>query len=199
MLNQIKENEQEFLVMEEVQRRYQLKRRTIYHMVATKTIPYTKFGSLLRFPANLLEKWERARTNVPALLKGIAVCMAFLLICAPAQAGQKVAISEHSAVLAIIGEAEGEPYKGKVAVAEVIRTRGSLKGVYGIKAPRVVQKKYSQKTYNECLKAWRESATSNITKGSTHWEGTKFKTPYWAKNMIVMVTIGNQRFYKERG
>lgn len=107
-------------------------------------------------------------------------------------------IPDDLAVRAIIGEAEGEPYQGKVAVAEVIRRRGSLKGVYGLKAPRVVKKLYSQKTYDECARAWDESVNTNYSQSATHWEGTAFPSPYWAKNMIVTVTIGGQRFYKER-
>lgn len=125
----------------------------------------------------------------------LAPLFLFLLI-SPVYASQ---INEQRAILAVIGEAEGEPYIGKLAVCEVIRRRGSLKGVYGINAPRVKAKKYSQATYNECRKAWLESAKTNHSKGATHWEGTKFKTPYWAKDMVVTVVIGSQRFYKERG
>lgn len=101
-------------------------------------------------------------------------------------------------VMAIIGEAEGEGYKGMLAVACAIRNRGTLQGVYGEKAPRVVKHKYSPKTFVLAVKAYEESAKVDITGGATHWEGTKFKTPYWAHGMIVTATIGNQRFYRER-
>jgi hypothetical protein len=108
-------------------------------------------------------------------------------------------IPQDKAVLAIIGEAEGEGYKGMLAVAGAIRNRGSLKGVYGLNAPRVVKHRYSLATYKLAQQAWQESAFSDITGGATHWEGTKFKTPYWANGMIKTVVIGNQAFYKERG
>ena len=101
-------------------------------------------------------------------------------------------------VFCVIGEAEGEGYTGMLAVAEAIRNRGSLKGVYGCFSPRVKENKYSVATLKLALQAWVDSEDSNITKGATHWEGTAFKTPYWAKGMTVTATIGRQRFYKEK-
>lgn len=102
-------------------------------------------------------------------------------------------------VYCVIGEAESEGAIGMQAVSEAIRNRGHLRGVYGCKAPRVIGKKYSQRTLEIARKAWADSAGSgDITHGATHWEGTAFKTPYWAKDMIVTATIANQRFYKER-
>jgi spore germination cell wall hydrolase CwlJ-like protein len=99
-------------------------------------------------------------------------------------------------VLCIIGEAEGEGYIGMLAVGEAIRNRGTLKGVYGCKAPRVVGRKYSNATLKIATKAWLDSKNTNTVKGATHWEGTAFKVPYWAKSMKVTATIGRQRFYK---
>lgn len=99
-------------------------------------------------------------------------------------------------ILSIIGESEGECFEGKIAVAEVIRRRGSLKGVYGINAPRVKKHLYSKETYDLCLKAWLESRFTNYSCLATHWEGSSFKIPYWAKDMKVTARIGNQIFYK---
>lgn len=105
-------------------------------------------------------------------------------------------LPKHRVVDAIIGEAEGEGYQGMLAVACAIRNRGTLKGVYGENAPRVRNHRYSSKTFVLAVKAYEESAKRDITGGADHWEGTKFKTPYWAKGMKVTCVIGNQRFYK---
>jgi hypothetical protein len=100
-------------------------------------------------------------------------------------------------VYCAVGEAEGEGYAGLLAVSEAIRNRGTLRGVYGCKAPRVINRKYSDKVLRDALRAWKESAHTNTVRGATHWEGTAFKTPYWAKDMIVTARINNQIFYKE--
>jgi len=109
-------------------------------------------------------------------------------------------------VNAIIGEAEGEPYKGKLAVACSIINRTSLfgsfdkamRGVYGERSKRVINRLYSSKTFVDAVRAYEEAldvGTCDFVGGATHWEGTAFKTPYWAKNMRLVATIGNQRFY----
>lgn len=119
---------------------------------------------------------------------------------AEAKTTNKISVNySHLVALAIIGEAEGESYQGKLAVAYAIINRGNLQGVYGLNAPRVKGRKYSDKTYKEALKAYKQALNNpskDITHGATHWEGTAFKTPYWAKSMTETVTIGKQRFYK---
>jgi hypothetical protein len=107
------------------------------------------------------------------------------------------------AILAIIGEAEGETFRGKVAVAETIRERGSLAGVYGLTAPRVLARKYSQKTYEEARKAWKVSKSTNISKGADGWGNSKdlkkFKKENWfKKNCVVVAKIGNHFFWKNK-
>lgn len=121
------------------------------------------------------------------------ILLILLLICGTAYA------ETPKEVLCVIGEAEGEGYSGMLAVSEAIRNRGTLKGVYGCNAPRVRKHAYGDKVLNTAIKAWKDSeGSSDITNGATHWEGTAFKTPYWAKGMILTATIGNQRFYKEK-
>ena len=108
-------------------------------------------------------------------------------------------IERSRAISAIIGEAEGEPYKGKLAVACAIRNRGTLKGVYGEKAPRVTKKLYSPKIKAEAEKAWDESEellACQFIDGADHWEGASFKTPSWAGNMKQTARVGNQIFYR---
>jgi hypothetical protein len=123
----------------------------------------------------------------------LLVCLAF--VCTGVSAAE---IPEDRAVKAIIGEAENQGYTGMLAVACAIRNRGTLKGVYGEKAPRVVQKKYSQKIYDLAKKAWRESLNSDITNGGDHWENvTAFGVPSWAKNMKLVYQHKDHNFYRK--
>ena len=119
----------------------------------------------------------------------------FFLICANSWAGE---LSPKTAVRAIIGEASGEGYQGMLAVACGIRNRGTLKGVYGLKAKHVDNE--PQWVWKLAKKAYRASLTGkDITNGGTHWENTKaFGEPYWAKHMVVTARIGSHTFYKEK-
>jgi hypothetical protein len=109
------------------------------------------------------------------------------------------AYTNEEAIKAIIGEAESEPYIGKVAIGEVIRKRGSLKGIYGINAPRVRQVKYSHKCYLEAQKAWYASITSDYSHKSEGWGNAndliKFKRSKWFKKCYIVCKIGNHYFW----
>lgn len=110
--------------------------------------------------------------------------------CAYAEIPKKLAIK------AIIGEASGEGFVGMRCVASAIRNRGTLKGVYGLHAKHV--NKQPKWVWKMARKAWKDSKTKDYVSGSSFWEGTKFKKPYWASDMQVVMVVGNQRFYKER-
>lgn len=116
--------------------------------------------------------------------------------------GAETGIDSNRAVNAIIGEAEGEGYRGMLAIACAIRNRGNLKGVYGEKASRVLGKKYSQKTLELAQKAWAESATKDITNGADHWGGKAVDKAWIAKmkknGFIKTFEYGNQEFYKRK-
>ena len=99
-------------------------------------------------------------------------------------------------VRAIIGEAASEGYEGMLAVGEAIRNRGTLKGVYGVKAKFV--DKEPEWVWQLAKKAWDASESSNIVGGATHWESTDFPVPYWAKDMETSAHIGKHKFYRER-
>ena len=116
--------------------------------------------------------------------------IASILICLGSPLG--LAIEETQAVRAIMGEARGESLTGKIAIAEAIRNRGHLKGVYGLKA----NFQEPERVWNEARKAWKESINSNLVKGADHWESTDFKKPFWAKRMIETATIGKHKFYR---
>lgn len=108
--------------------------------------------------------------------------------------------NDKNAILAIIGEGENQGYTGMLALAGAIRNRGTLKGVYGIKAPRVVKRLYSKSTYAMAQKAWAESLRVDITKGADHWENIKaFGKPYWANSMVETFRHKDHVFYMAKG
>jgi hypothetical protein len=151
-----------------------------------------------RFENEEMENAEdRVIVSAIAVIACIVVAVSLILVfwCRTAHADEVIP----KEVYCVIGEAEGEGEIGMEAVAEAIRNRGSLKGVYGCSAPRVRKHLYSARILRQAQQAWERSAGSgDITFGATHWEGTAFKTPYWAKDMIITATIRNQRFYKEK-
>lgn len=113
--------------------------------------------------------------------------------------GLKYAITDQKAILSIIGEGENQGYTGMLALAGAIRNRGTLQGVYGLNAPRVIKRKYSVDTYRTAQKAWAQSAGKDITNGATHWENiNSFGKPYWAYEMDETFRYKDHVFYKER-
>ena len=107
---------------------------------------------------------------------------------------------------AIIGEAEGEPYAGKVALAYALKNRGKMSGVYGHKA--IIwrsgafwrgSRRISQTTLTEAQNAlkWANLHPANDpTHGADHWENIKaFGVPYWAKGKKPCYVIGSHAFY----
>lgn len=112
-----------------------------------------------------------------------------ILLCGRSEA---VTIDSELAVRAIMGEARGETYRGKLAVAEAIRNRGKLSGVYGLHA----KFKEPKSVWDDARKAWTESKKSNIVNGAQFWESVDFKKPYWSRNMKQTAKIGKHVFYK---
>lgn len=138
------------------------------------------------------KKWERfcAEAHICAkYLSGILILFLF------SPAVTWASIDPQQAVMAIVGEAAGEPYLGKVAIAEAIRNRGNLNGVYGLARAAFIsaQPKWA---HEDARRAWDESARSNLVKGADHWESVDFKTPAWAPKMICTAQIGKHRFYR---
>ncbi len=134
----------------------------------------------------------------------MTVVTLLLLLASCALVHAKSPINDRDAILAIIGEGEGESYLGKVMLAYTIINRGTLKGVYGLKAPRVLKRQYAQVTYDQAKKAW-EFAKSHPNKGwlATGWGSAAdlkvFKRYSWWKHCVVIAKVGNHYFYMERG
>lgn len=105
-------------------------------------------------------------------------------------------IPDGKAVIAILGEAEDQGYKGMLAVACGIRNRGTLKGVYGVRAKRPNTKgKIPEKYWKMARKAWAESKNHRIH-AADHWENVKqFGMPDWAQSMKKVCVIGDHVFY----
>lgn len=132
--------------------------------------------------------WSAVSIFLPALVIGLACLFG---ACRLAQAA---GIPDDQAVHAILGEARGEGYEGMYAVACAIRNRGTLKGVYGLKAN---VSDASGVIYQHAMKAWAESESGpDITNGANSWENTQtFGRPYWAMDKKPTAIIGRHKFY----
>lgn len=114
-------------------------------------------------------------------------------------------------ILTIAMEAGGEPYKGQLAVGEVIRNRARIrKKTFS----EVVREKKQFSCWNsedvarqwvagisgdqfqKASKAWHESEWTNITEGADHYH-TVFVHPLWDRSMKKTHTIGQHVFFRE--
>lgn len=97
-------------------------------------------------------------------------------------------------IRAIVGEASDQGYLGMLAVASGIRNRGTLRGVYGVKAKHV--DKEPKWVWDMARKAWEESEHNRVH-SATHWESIKFKVPYWVKSMKEIYRYKDHVFYEK--
>jgi hypothetical protein len=67
---------------------------------------------------------------------------------------------------AIIGEAAGEPFTTKLAIASALRNRDSLAGVRGFYNARMIDAQPGH-VWADARRAWAMSATNNIVNGGT--------------------------------
>ena len=100
----------------------------------------------------------------------------FFLLTVNAYAGE---IPERMAVRAIVGESSSQGYRGMLAVASGIRNRGTLKGVYGVKAKHI--SKEPKWVFRQAKRAWVESKANRLHTG-THW-GSKRVDKRWIARM----------------
>jgi len=118
-------------------------------------------------------------------------------------------------IVCVFQEAEGEPYEGKVAVAEVILRRTRLKymsdgtvvgtvmrdrqfsGMNNSSSNRIRSFKIDSdaKVVQDCIKAWNEArAGSSYTGGAMHYYNPELANPSWARGSRTTAVIGNHRF-----
>ena len=104
------------------------------------------------------------------------------------------AVPDALAVRAIIGEAGSESAQCQAAVGEVIRLRGSLRGIYGVNNPCVA--KASQKTINRATAAWAASAVTSYSHGASKF-GCDADAGYFKRiGAVIVVRIGRVNFYR---
>jgi hypothetical protein len=96
---------------------------------------------------------------------------------------------------AIIGEAAGEPFATKLAIASALRNRDSLEGVRGFSNARMIDAQPAH-VWADAHRAWAMSATNDIVNGATFFESSNFPTPYWARGIKPVATVGVFRFWK---
>jgi len=120
-------------------------------------------------------------------------------------------------IVCVFQEAEGEPYAGKVAVAEVILRRtwrkymsdGTVIGTVmrpfqfsGMNSDsrnrtRSFKIDTSIPVVDECVRAWVEADKgSNLVPECLHYYNAKIVTPPWSKGAEVVAVIGNHTFVK---
>jgi len=120
-------------------------------------------------------------------------------------------------IVTVFQEAEGEPYKGKVAVAEVILRRMKKKYMSDGTVAGTVLRKYQFSGFNtdsanrirsfkidtsvpvvdECVRAWVEADKgSNLVPGCLHYYNANIVSPPWAEGAEVVAVIGNHTFLK---
>lgn len=132
-------------------------------------------------------------------MKTIPIILAFCILSSPTYAEQ---IDDSRAVNAIIGEAENQGAQGMLAVACAIRNRGTLKGVYGEKNKRVINKRYTEKIYYIAKSAWVVSENPDrctFLDGADHWENVgTFGEPTWANKMKETYRWKDHVFYAKK-
>lgn len=114
-----------------------------------------------------------------------------------ATSGLAQEIDDVLAVRAIMGEARDQGYTGMLAVACAIRNRGTLDGVYGVRAKGL--DKEPARVWLLAKKAWQESKSVDITNGATHWHNLKREgETYWTKKLPKVYEHKDHVFYQER-
>lgn len=150
---------------------------------------------------------SRMSLNWPVLASaGLMLALMTILLSSCACAGQ---ISDTQAVRAILGESEGESITGMIALGEVIRKRGSMRGIYGYNAVKYVNGRYmrgsraiSPTLAKQALKAWKTSANTNYALNAQGWGNANdlkvFKRQKWFSRCIIVTKIGSHYFWRAK-
>lgn len=106
-------------------------------------------------------------------------------------------INTDSAIDAIVGEASNQSYDTMVCVAQGIRHRGNLKGVYGLHAKHNGSE--SSDTYEFAEQAWSDSlATRDRIKGAKNWGSLDDLQKMYKKGQMprkILAKCGDLYFY----
>ena len=125
-------------------------------------------------------------------MKTTLLLVLLVLGLAPVRAG---VLNSNTCVRIIVGEAAGEPYQCKLAIAAVLRNRGTTQGAYGGNAKHV--KTEPKHVWTDARRAWNESLTNDPTGGCKHWGGN-IDDHYFRDELhwTPVLTIGHTSFYK---
>lgn len=167
-------------------------------------INYRELRQLRRSWDNEPDNTQKMALN-PFIMAILAIIM--LLAMSGVVFAKNAPIKDIDAVRAILGEAENEQYAGMIAIGEVIRTRGSFKGIYGYNAVKYVNGRYyrgkraiSPTLAIQALKAWRASISTNYALNAQGWGNASdlkaFARQSWWRNCAIVVKIGNHYFWK---
>lgn len=133
----------------------------------------------------------------------------------------RIISDESFAAITILAEAEGEPFEGKIAVGEVIRERmrqrffsdGTVIGTCFLRlqfsiwnddkqdnarAIKILQTDYVYPIYQECLRAWIQSANSYLVPAAVQYFNPHVVFPSWHGDFDEVRTIGNHVFMKRK-
>lgn len=121
--------------------------------------------------------------------------------------------------MTVAGEAANEPYLCKVGVAATIRARARIGSPFlsdgtiigTVLAPLQFDcwrtgsptlkwmdaMDVSGETFQECLKAWQDSLTSDPTNGADSYYATTIAAPSWATPARFKIQLGQTRFYAQ--
>ncbi len=186
------------------------------HIAKSKSLPKSRSNFRSRRQALLNICTNSVRTELKNACNGASLLLRLTAVAvalttwtptstASASIGSSPALNTQNAINAIIGEAEAEPMEGKIAIAEVIRNKGNLRGVYGINSPRV--RLASRAVRKDSELAWAKKGT-NLTRGATvwgnaddvrKWKARAKKYPrHWFNRMYQTAQIGRHFFFAER-
>ena len=108
-------------------------------------------------------------------------------------------IDPDMAIKVILGEAADQGLDGMIAVAEVIRNRGKLRGFSSMR--RNLDKFASQQPQRIQVlaeRAWKMSRYTNYTNGATHFDNVdRFGMPVWAHGMIRTAKVADMIYFRE--
>lgn len=129
-------------------------------------------------------------SNNPVVLM-IKLTILFLLLAMTCRG----AITDRQAVESIIGESASEPFLTKLAIAGALRNRGMIAGVRGYHNQGMIQRQ-PKFVWNDANRAWRQSATNDLSKGGTFFESDNFTKPKWAYGMVQTAKVGKFTFFR---
>ena len=115
----------------------------------------------------------------------LLICLSFSTLAA------RATVDNSQAVTAIVGEAAGESYSVKLAVAAAIRNRNSLRGVYGLNAAHNASE--PAWVWRDARRAWTESAMTDPTHGANHFGNADDVRKGTFEGMKLTLVLGSGR------